>query len=225
MAEGKKSFLLYADLINIVSKLPDETAGKLLKLILEYVNDKDPVVDDLLLSIAFEPIKLQLKRDLIKWSGEKELKSSAGILGNLKRWHLDLYELHIDKKISLERALEIAEDRKTSHTDDLPSHKVAEIAVTVNVTDKDIIIKDQFDLFWKKYPKKVAKESCFKKFKKLTDTERTQILDNVDAFSAYKPFETYNHPNPETYINQKRFNDEVPQEKKVSKGYTPQMTN
>jgi uncharacterized phage protein (TIGR02220 family) len=66
--KDKKSFLLYCDLIHTIHKLPDEQAGKLFKIILDYVNDNDPVVDDLLLDISFEPIRQQLKRDLTKWT-------------------------------------------------------------------------------------------------------------------------------------------------------------
>lgn len=69
MAKDKKSFILYTDLINTVSKLPDQKAGKLFKLILEYVNDLNPQVNDLILEVAFEPIKQQLKRDLKRWEG------------------------------------------------------------------------------------------------------------------------------------------------------------
>lgn len=84
MAENKKSFILYADLINTVSKLPDHKAGKLFKTILQYVNDQNPQVDDLLLQVAFEPIKQQLKRDLKDWERAKERKAEAGRLGGIK---------------------------------------------------------------------------------------------------------------------------------------------
>ena len=66
MAKDKKSFLLYVDLIHTISKLPDQKAGKLFKIILEYVNDLNPKVEDLMLDLVFEPIKQQLKRDLKK---------------------------------------------------------------------------------------------------------------------------------------------------------------
>ena len=72
MAEDKKGFILYADLLPTVSLLKDEQAGKLFKHILKYVNDEDPILKDPLLSIAFEPIKQQLKRDLDKWEGIRE---------------------------------------------------------------------------------------------------------------------------------------------------------
>ena len=67
MAKDKKSFLLYCDQQGVFNKLPDEIAGKLIKHIFAYVNDENPPCDDLLLSIAFEPIKTQLKRDLRKY--------------------------------------------------------------------------------------------------------------------------------------------------------------
>lgn len=67
MAKDKKSFILYCDQQGLFNKLPDEIAGKLIKHIFAYVNDEDPITSDLLLEIAFEPIKLQLKRDLRKY--------------------------------------------------------------------------------------------------------------------------------------------------------------
>ena len=78
MAEGKKSFVLYADLLSVVDKMPDDKAGELLKHILRYVNDLNPETDDLLVQVAFEPIKNQLKRDLKKWEDLKVKRSEAG---------------------------------------------------------------------------------------------------------------------------------------------------
>lgn len=78
MAENKKSFVLYADLINTFEELSDEEAGKLMKLILRYVNDKNPTTDDRLIKIVFEPIKQQLKRDLVKYEDKKKQWSEAG---------------------------------------------------------------------------------------------------------------------------------------------------
>jgi hypothetical protein len=79
MAENKKSFVLYADLIHLVEQLPDDKAGLLLKHILRYVNDKNPTTDDMLIQIAFEPIKQQFKRDLKKWESIREKRSLAGL--------------------------------------------------------------------------------------------------------------------------------------------------
>ena len=78
MAENKKSFVLYTDSQGLVNQLPDEVAGRLFKHIYAYVNDENPISDELLLNVAFEPIKMQLKRDLIKWENQIEQRKQAG---------------------------------------------------------------------------------------------------------------------------------------------------
>lgn len=85
MAENKKSFILYCDTLHTVSKLPDEKAGQLFKHILSYVNDENPVTDDLIIQVAFEPIKQQLKRDLVKWDEIRSKRSEAGKASAAKR--------------------------------------------------------------------------------------------------------------------------------------------
>jgi hypothetical protein len=78
MAENKKSFVLYSDSQGLINQLPDDIAGRLFKHIYAYVNDENPISDELLLNIAFEPIKMQLKRDLEKWEQTLEGRSKAG---------------------------------------------------------------------------------------------------------------------------------------------------
>ena len=165
MASGKNSFLLYIDLIHTVRKMSDEKAGQLFKTILEYVNDENPVIDDLLIEIAFEPIKQSLKRDLKKWEGELENKSIGGRVGNLKRWNIDLYNRFAKKEITLEEAESIVFARKSlpidtdidnqipSDTDSehrIPSDTIASIAVndTVSVNDSVTVSEKKKD----KYP-------------------------------------------------------------------------
>ena len=79
MAENKKSFVLYTDSQGLVNQLPDDVAGRLFKHIYAYVNDEQPIAEELLLNIAFEPIKMQLKRDLIKWETQLEQRKQAGL--------------------------------------------------------------------------------------------------------------------------------------------------
>ena len=74
MAENKKSFILYTDLIHVVRKLVlkdrennTNYAGELFLHILEYVNDTGPIPINFIVEMAFAPIKQTLKRDLIKY--------------------------------------------------------------------------------------------------------------------------------------------------------------
>lgn len=82
MATEKNSFLLYCDTIHTIEKLTDVDAGQLLKHILRYVNDKEPVTDNPLVEIAFEPIRQSLKRDLVKYENIRTRNSANA----KKRW-------------------------------------------------------------------------------------------------------------------------------------------
>lgn len=112
MADGKSSFVLYADYIHIFEKLEDVEAGKLAKHLFRYVNDQDPIAPDKLIDIAFEPIKQQLKRDLKAWNQTTGERSKSGSAGNLKRYHPDLYKRYLNNEITIEEAWKLAKDRK-----------------------------------------------------------------------------------------------------------------
>lgn len=81
MAENKKGFILYADLIHTVKHLTSEEKGILLQHLLEYVNDLNPKLDNRLLMAVFEPIKQQLKRDLLHWNNVRDVRSANGKKG------------------------------------------------------------------------------------------------------------------------------------------------
>lgn len=119
MAENKKSFVLYCDLIHTIEKLPDDKAGLLLKHLLRYVNDQNPITEDLIVEIAFEPIKHQLKRDLQKWDDKIDKLTEQGRLGGLKSGEA--------------RALKKKQNEANA------SKNEANEAVTVNVTVNDTV--------------------------------------------------------------------------------------
>lgn len=123
MAEGKKSFILYADLIHTVSKLPKEKAGELFLHILEYVNDKNPTTDDLILQLAFEPVKLQLKRDLEKWDAIRGKRSDAGKVSANKRQQKQHMLTHVEFVEQTSTNVNTTQQTSTNPT------------VTVNVND------------------------------------------------------------------------------------------
>ena len=72
--------------------------------------------------------------------------------------------------------------------------------------DKDNI---PFQQFWDLYDKKVGdRTKCEKKWIALTDADRQKIIDTLPLFKSSirdKQFQ----PHPETYLNQKRWNDEI----------------
>jgi len=81
MAEGKKSVLLYCDLIHTIEKMDNETAGQFFKHYLRYINDLNPQTDNTLVDIVFESVKQNLKRDLKKWESRAEKSRENGKKG------------------------------------------------------------------------------------------------------------------------------------------------
>ena len=123
MAKNKKSFILYVDQKDLWNKLPDEIAGKLIKHIYSYVNDENPNSDDLIVEIAFEPIKQQLKRDLKLFEEKRVKRSEAGLAGANKRWK----EMPKD-----------ANEWQTIANDSKRINGIAKIADNVNDNDNEI---------------------------------------------------------------------------------------
>lgn len=215
MAENKKSFILYCDLIHTVNKLPDDKAGLLFKHLLSYVNDENPITEDLLVEIAFEPIKRQLKRDLDKWEDELIQRSDAGLNSALSRLELKIkdytntqlkkskqdFELKLSKDSENKyfiAALKIVKDRLTKST---TVETVATLSTdndNVNVTDTvtssinidfDRLINlynDKFGRTTRTLPKK-AKKQIIERFKEgYTKTDFVNALDNAKNDQYHK---------------------------------------
>lgn len=94
MAENKKSFQLYTDLIDFVNgsnvhgveiePMTDEEAGQLFRWILEYVNDLHPKIPNKI-KYAVVQVKRQLDSDLESWKKQCEVNRKNGALGGRPR--------------------------------------------------------------------------------------------------------------------------------------------
>lgn len=200
MAEDKKSFILHTDTWQTVKKLPNEKAGELFKLILSYVNDEHPSTDDLLLQIAFEPIKQSLKREFEKWEEERKKRSEAGKKGMESRWK------------------DHNNDNTVITNDKSVINGLTKISDSVSVSVSDSVIKEKrikkngiddgsFDTFYNLYDNKVGREEAVKAWSKLSPIEREVIISTVKLWR-----EAYGNdylPNPATWLNQKRWTDDI----------------
>ncbi len=181
MAKNKKSFILYCDQQGVFNKLPDEIAGKLIKHIFAYVNDENPPCDDLLLSIAFEPIKTQLKRDLVKYEDYIEKQSVNGSKGGRPK-----------KANETQKTQAFFQEPKKADNDNVTDN------VNVNVKEE---YKLSFDL-WLKYKQEKKQrytrtgieqliKSCQSKYtpKEFTEVVEHSITQNYSGLYAPKDFE------------------------------------
>lgn len=185
MEENKKSFIAYSDWKETFDVLPDEKAGQLIKHIFSYVNDENPITDDILINAVFVNIKNTLKRDLKKWEAQYNQRVSAG------------------KKSAEVRKQNAAVVNARS----ISSTVSDTVSDTVSVNEKKTI-NIEFDVFWNLYNKKIARVKCEPKWNKLTNEEREKIINTLPDFISNIRDKQY-QPNPEKYINQRRWEDEI----------------
>jgi hypothetical protein len=126
---------------------------------LRYVNDQNPTTENPLVEIAFEPIKQQLKRDLVKFEDVKVKRSEAGKAGATKRWQ------------------EIANANKGIQT-------IANIAVNDNV-NVNVISKDIYRSF---AHLSITNADVEKLLDKYSINEIDEVLDSIENFKGNKKY-------------------------------------
>ena len=198
MAEGKKSFVLYADLISVVEKLIEKDredgtniSGELFFHILEYVNDRHPKSDNFIVEMAFEPIRLQLKRDLQRYEQIRAKRAESGKLGGRPQ-----------KQEKAKKANGFSEKQTKAKKADTVNVNDNDTVLSKdnNISDFDKVVLDWFD--YKKerresYKSEKSKTTFINKLKKLSgDNAETArlIVDESIANNWAGIFELKNKP-------------------------------
>ena len=175
MAENKKSFVAYCDWEATFELLDNEEAGKLIKHLLAYVNDKNPELEERILKLAFAPIMLQLKRDLQKWDGILVKRVDAGKMGGIKSGEI--------RKNKANEAL-------ASMTNQIEANEAVNVNdnVTVNVNVKldDLLSFFDFDYQNSKHINQARLGLAFLNHL----TKQNQIEYFFNQFAAYKQIKT-----------------------------------
>lgn len=78
---AKDTFILYTEQKEVIDKLSDEQAGKLIKAIYEYVETGEMPSLDNVLDLVIIPFKQNLDRNADKYEETKKKRSEAGKLG------------------------------------------------------------------------------------------------------------------------------------------------
>lgn len=200
MSEAKKSFLLYSDMIGIFSKLPDDKAGQLIKHIFEYVNGKNPESDDLIIQIAFEPIKNSLEINQAKYHAKCE-KNKENIKKRWENKNTNVYD-RIDSNTNEYEP--IPSDTKHTDTDtgidtdtdtDILNNNIIvfpEQAPGIPEDPQEISKSKSFDEFWEAYParngKKAGKAETKKKFFSINPKHYPRIIQNARNYGINNEF-------------------------------------
>lgn len=83
MAENKKKVVVYSDWISNFEELTDLELGQLMRHFFDYINDKNPILEDRCLKIAWKPIENTLKRDLKSWEDKAPKRSDKARIAGL----------------------------------------------------------------------------------------------------------------------------------------------
>jgi len=212
----KKSFILHVDSLCVLDELTNEEAGKLFKAIKAF-NEGKEINNEPLIRIVFTPFKNQFIRDNESWEQECKVSSDKGKIGNLKRWHNDLYLKVIDNQLTIDEAMAIVVNRHQSPPDTPQSPPIPKLLKNDSVSDSDSKndsdnkneSKIDFELFWNLYDKKVGvKEKLIKKWNSLGKDVQQQILDYIPNYKLSQPDKKF-RKDPATFFNQEAWNNEL----------------
>lgn len=176
MAKDKKSFVAYCDWIDSFEELSDEEAGKLIKHLFRYVNDKNPEAPDKLTKMCFIPIQQALKRDLKKYETYINKQSENGSKGGRPR--------------------KPKEPKKPNALNGNPNEpkKADNVNVSVNASvndnaDSKNYLKgtDYFELFWQLYKKGTNRVPAQRAWAEIENAEYTKIIEHVPKYVEATP--------------------------------------
>tara|TARA_R110002126_G_scaffold67176_1_gene170472 strand:- start:7195 stop:7911 length:717 start_codon:yes stop_codon:yes gene_type:complete len=206
-----KSFILHKDSLAILDQLTDPQAGKLFKAISTYQNTGENTDLDQMTKIIITPFLNQFKRD------DEKYQNSAiqGKLGNLKKYHLDIYQKVINKELTLEEGESLAyPDKQLSYrppiTPDQSGSLSVSVSASVSVSKKENKkVNEEFEKFWTLYNHKKSKALAVKSFKKALEADSLDnILYGLSQYVKFRGKESQFWKHPSTWLNQECWRDE-----------------
>ena len=210
MNDKKKSFLLYLDTLEILHKLTDEQAGKLLKAFLAYHSGQDFNLDPML-DLVFFSFQAQFERDGVKYNTIVERNRNNGSKGGRPKNPVKAKEPN-------GLSGNPSKHKKADSDKDSGSDKDSDSESVNKVTN------DRFAEFWDLYGKKTDSAKCKTKFARLTKTEIELLFEKLPAYIKSTPDKQW-RKNPITWLNGKCWNDEIMQNSQAQSVHTFETQN
>lgn len=210
MNDKKKSFLLYLDTLEILHKLTDEQAGKLLKAFLAYHSGQDFNLDPML-DLVFFSFQAQFERDGVKYNTIVERNRNNGSKGGRPKNPVKAKEPN-------GLSGNPSKPKKADSDKDSGSDKDSDSESVNKVTN------DRFAEFWDLYGKKTDSAKCKTKFARLTKTEIELLFEKLPAYIKSTPDKQW-RKNPITWLNGKCWNDEIMQNSQAQSVHTFETQN
>jgi len=210
MSDKKKSFIVYNDIAEQVNTLPDDERGRLFSAMLSYAADGiEPDSLGEAGTMAFRWIRAQMDRDRAKYEDICERRSQYAKEGISK---------HKQAKANKSKN----KQANNTDTDNVNVNDSDSENENENGNDNEINIQppnplrgndERFETFWSAYPRKTGKEAARKAWKKAKVNNElfNRIMKSIEIA---KQCDQWNKdggqyiPNPATWINQGRWDDE-----------------
>jgi hypothetical protein len=146
---------------------------------LNYPNELDELIQEGIIDVKDDFIIIKfLDNQLNNVKSKKEDKSTKGSIGNLKRWHKDIYEMYDNQEITIDKALEIMNERVANQS--LPDNKPI---ATLSLPDKKSIAKASLSIADKIREDNIIEDNIIVKKEKVKK-ESASTLD-WDKFLAF----------------------------------------
>ncbi len=215
----RESFVLYTEYQEHLELLSTEELGILFKAIFAYQSESDLPEMNAAVKIAFSFIRKRMDADAEKYEEMCRKRAEAGRKGAEVT----------NKKKSANDASDDSEKRQKRQMPNLPKTKTAKTADNDFELDNDNDIKnlkskstdarasaeDRFEEFWVRYPKKVGKGGAKKSWNRIKPGKDLfeKILQALASQVKSAQWQEENGrfiPNPSTWLNQGRWDDELP---------------
>lgn len=185
---------------------------------LMFLSDKCLITEELLIDIINDLVRLK-EFDAELWNDNKIIYCQKFIDSIQDAYNKRTNDcINRDELIQLLEGLGVRKPNKSIKKPSKSSQSGSKKPQSkVKETKEEERKEKEFNIFWSIYPIKTAKKDCLTKWHKLKDKDIEKILRTIKNFVAYKPFKDYTHPNPKTYLNQERWNDEIKVNGKVVK--------
>ena len=213
----RKSFVLHKDSLQVLDDLSDEQAGKLFKAI-KAIQLGEEFELDALTRIALSPFKAQFARDNEKYERIVERNKNNGLKGGRPKTEDNPKEPKkpsglITNPENPQKADSVSKSVSVSDSDKDIKH------LDQSKIDREKLEEDSFEFWWKHYPKKLAKKSAFKSWKKVIkkmDEQTVRDLTNhivadvkhrlEDLEKGSDTFLGFDRLHPTPYLIQERYN-------------------
>lgn len=234
MAE-KKSFVFYNSYEKPLAMLSDEERGKLLMALIRYSQGEEVPSISPAADMAFEFIRQNMDRDAASYEDTVRKRSAAGKQGGRPAksqtaseeigYQAEKANGFLDESQKAKKANSFSEKQTKAK-------KADNVNVNENVNENDNIPPTVppegdgaepapkepkvtgFDEFWQSYPHKVGKKAALSAWKKLKPNAglRAKIMESLETQKASHQWRRENGryiPNPSTWLNQGRWDDQL----------------